>query len=44
MTFFDFSTLQRAAVSIVAALIFATLTVTAAVGPAEATILATPVL
>lgn len=44
MTLFDFSSFQRATISIVAALVFATLSVTAAVGPAEAALLATPVL
>lgn len=41
---FDFSTVQRSAVSAVAALVLATLFVTAAVGPVEAAVLVAPVL
>jgi len=43
MTFFDFSSLQRATISVVGSLVLATLLVSAAVAPAEAALL-TPVL
>lgn len=41
---FDFNRLQRAFVSVAGALMFATLFVTAAVGPVEAAVLVAPVL